>query len=181
MNGLSRFIAGSATAKRIFFVWCELDWRPSNSTNIFALDSDFAMAVLSSSIHTEWARGRSSTLEDRIRYTPSSAFETFPWPSFDDEQVTAIGEAGRALLARRTEICAESEVGLTELYNQHDEGAWGDLGELGRKLDQEVLAAYGWTDVDVDDIAAINQRLFVLNREIQEGEVGYDGPVLAPE
>ncbi len=176
MNGLNRFIAGSATAKRIFFVWCELNWRPSNSTNIFALDSDFAMAVLSSSIHTEWARGRSSTLEDRIRYTPSSAFETFPWPSSDDAAEVAIGEAGRALIACRTEICAESEVGLTELYNQHDEGAWVDLGELARQLDEKVLAAYDWGDLDVDDTAAINQKLFALNREIQEGETEYAGP-----
>jgi N-6 DNA Methylase len=176
VNGLGRFIAGSATAKRIFFVWCDLIWRPSNSTNMFALDSDFAIAVLGSSIHTEWARGRSSTLEDRIRYTPSSAFETFPWPSVDAAKAAAIGEAGRALLTRRSEICLEAEVGLTDLYNRHEEGAWVDLGELHRQLDHAVLSAYNWSDVDVDDTASINQRLFVLNRAIQEGEVEYVGP-----
>jgi hypothetical protein len=175
-NGLGRFIAGSATAKRIFFVWCDVDWRPSNSTNMFALDSDFAIAVLSSSIHTEWARGRSSTLEDRIRYTPSSAFETFPWPSVDTAEAKAIGDAGRALLARRSEICHEAEIGLTEVYNQHEEGAWVDLGELHRQLDQAVLSVYGWSDIDVDDTAGVNRRIFALNRAIHAGEVEYAGP-----
>ncbi len=77
ISDLPRFVAGTATAKRILFVWCEPDWRPSNATNVFALDSDYAFGVLTSRIHTEWAAKKSSTLEDRIRYTPSSAFETF--------------------------------------------------------------------------------------------------------
>lgn len=92
--------------------------------------------VLSSSVHTDWAAARSSTLEDRIRYTPSSAFETFPWPSVDTGRAEAIGDAGRALLARRREICHEAGIGT----------------------------------------AAVNQRLFALNRAIQEGEVEYVGP-----
>lgn len=174
--GLPRFIAGTRVAKRIFFVWADPDWRPSDSTNVFALDSDYAIAVLTSSVHTDWATARSSTLEDRIRYTPSSAFETFPWPSVQAVEAGIIEDAGRALLVRRSEICHEAEIGLTELYNRHEEGAWADLGELHRQLDHAVLSAYGWSDVDVDDTAAVNQRLFARNRAIQDGEVGYVGP-----
>jgi hypothetical protein len=176
VQGLSRFIAGSATAKRIFFLWCEPTWRPSNSTNMFAFDGDYQMAVLNSSIHTEWARGRSSTLEDRIRYTPSSAFETFPWPRIDTDSAGAIGTAGCALLSRRQAICTEERIGLTDLYNRHEEGAWADLGELRRELDTAVLSAYGWDDLEVGDSAAINQRLFALNREISAGGLEYEGP-----
>jgi hypothetical protein len=175
-QSLPRFIAGSATAKRIFFVWCDPSWRPSNSTNMLAFDGNYEMAVLSSSIHTEWARGRSSTLEDRIRYTPSSAFETFPWPSTDTDTARAIGEAGQALLHRRQVICADAGIGLTDLYNQHEEGAWTDLGELHRGLDSVVLSAYGWDDLDVDDSVSVNQRLFELNREVVAGERQYPGP-----
>lgn len=175
-QSLSRFIAGSATAKRIFFVWCGTDWRPSNSTNMFSFDGDYEIAVLSSSIHTEWARGRSSTLEDRIRYTPSSAFETFPWPAADENAAQAVAIAGQALLARRQEICAEAGIGLTALYNQHEEGAWADLGELHRRLDSAVLNAYGWSHLDSADVAVVNQQLFELNREIVAGEREYSGP-----
>lgn len=175
-DGLSRFVAGSATAKRIFFVWCELDWRPSNSTNIFALDSDFEIAILTSSVHTEWARARSSTLRLDIRYTPSSAFETFPWPTVSDEVAIGIGEAGRGVIARRQEICAAEEIGLTILYNQRDEGAWTDLGDLHRELDCLVLRAYGWSDLNPEDHAEINRRLFEMNGAISSGERPYEGP-----
>jgi hypothetical protein len=171
---LSRFIAGSATAKRIFFVWCEPSWRPSNSTNIFALSSDFAIALLSSSIHAEWARARSSTLEDRIRYTPSSAFETFPWPGADDEARQLVGDAGVRVLTRRSEICLQEGIGLTILYNQRDEGAWEDLTALHDALEEAVLAAYGWSDLEPADSASINQRLFELNAAITVGEMEYE-------
>ena len=174
---LDRFLAGTATAKRIFFVWCEPSWRPSNSTNLFALDTDFAFGLLSSSIHTEWARGRSSTLEDRIRYTPSSAFETFPWPEADEAKTDAVAKAGRAVLARRSEICSTEKIGLTELYNKHEEGAWEDLRTLHRKLDASVLAAYGWSDLDPADLIRINSRLFELNKDVVEGsKPDYKGP-----
>jgi hypothetical protein len=175
-DGLSRFIAGTRVAKRICFVWAEPNWRPSDSTNVFALDSDYAFALLSSSVHTNWAAARSSTLEDRIRYTPSSAFETFPWPSVSSTEASAVGEAGRLLLDRRTEICGEAEIGLTELYNQSEEGAWVDLGELQSQLDHAVLSAYGWSDLAPDDAATINQKLFDLNHRVQSGEVDYAAP-----
>lgn len=173
---LRRFVVGTRVAKRILFTWAQADWRPSDSTNMFAFDGDYQMAVLNSSIHTEWARGRSSTLEDRIRYTPSSAFETFPWPRIDTDSADAIGMAGCALLRRREAICTEEQIGLTDLYNRHEEGAWTELGDLHRELDTAVLSAYGWDDLEVDDSAAINERLFALNREIAAGDLEYDGP-----
>ena len=77
---LDRYIAGAAQGKRILFAW-QAPWTcPSNLTNVFAFAFDYAMGVLSSTIHTEWARAQSSTLRIDIRYTPTSAFETFPWP-----------------------------------------------------------------------------------------------------
>jgi len=38
-------------------------------------------AVLSSSLHQIWAITYGSTLETRVRYTPSDVFETFPLPT----------------------------------------------------------------------------------------------------
>lgn len=176
VSGKARFVAGSATAKRIHFVWCDANWRPSNSTNIFALDSDHAIAVLLSSVHTEWARARSSTLEDRIRYTPTSAFETFPWPDLTQESRREVGQAGADLIACRQAICVAEQIGLTELYNRCDDGAYTDLTDLHRELDRTVLAAYGWTGLDPDDHSAINLRLFELNRDIVAGSRPSGGP-----
>jgi hypothetical protein len=172
---LQRFIAGTATSKRVTFVWCEPHWRPSNSTNMFALADDYSMAVLSSIVHTEWARGRSSTLEDRIRYTPSSAFETFPWPPApSDRQRGRVAAAGVAVLDRRAELCRAEGVGLTALYNALEEGAYADLRELHAERDAAVADAYGWpTGLDA---AERNVRLLDLNRRIATGELAYEGP-----
>jgi hypothetical protein len=136
---------------------------------MFALESDYAIGVLSSRAHLEWARSQSSTLEDRIRYTPSSAFETFPWPDADQDVRHVIANAAIAVLQRRSQICAEAEIGLTELYNQVDEGAWADLATLHLALDRAVLAAYGWEDADPADARDINRRLLELNLAVQAG------------
>jgi hypothetical protein len=173
---LSRFVAGTRVGKRILFCWCEKSWRPSDSTNLFAFDSDYEMAILTSSIHTEWARARSSTLRADIRYTPSSAFETFPWPRPSGEIADSVGTAGRDLVSRRQEICASEGIGLTTLYNQCDDGAWADLMDLHRELDLAVLGAYGWDDLQPGQQVEINHRLFALNAEIIGGRVAYDGP-----
>ncbi len=166
----TRFIAGTATGKRILFCWYPVDVIASNATNVFALDEDYHIGVLSSSPHTDWARARSSTLEDRIRYTPSSAFETFPWPGGSRDE---IGDVTGRLLSRRSEICLLREIGLTRLYNEIDDGAWTDLRELHRELDEAVAVAYGWPRSTAHDSEETNRRLLELNRSIAAGEIDY--------
>ena len=176
IDGLPRFIAGTATSKRVYFVWCESHWRPSNSTNIFALSEDFAMGVLSSTIHIDWGIARSSTMRTDPRYTPSSAFDTFPWPRATNDQREQISAFARELLAMRSALCAEHSIGLTVLYNRLDDGAFDELRSLHRELDLAVIAAYGWETAMLGDMSERNRRLYELNRKIACGEVGYAGP-----
>ncbi|MGH2714417.1 MAG: type IIL restriction-modification enzyme MmeI, partial [Thermoleophilaceae bacterium] len=173
-SGLARFIAGTATGKRILFTWCEPGWRASNATNVFALESDHAMGVLTSRIHTDWAAKKSSTLEDRIRYTPSSAFETFPWPTGTETQRQRIGDLGRELIAFRSRLSTEHAIGLTTLYNRTDEGAFQQLRSLHRDLDMAVVDAYGWEAAMLDDMRERNGRLYELNGRIVAGDLPYD-------
>lgn len=173
LSGLDRYIAAMAQGKRIFFAWQDAWTCPSNLTNVFAFDDDFSMGVLSSAIHHEWARAQSSTLEDRFRYTPTSAFETFAWPQSTPDERQAIAENARALIARRSEICLDRQIGLTKLYNEVDEGAYADLRELHRQLDEAVAAAYGWPASAAHDPQESNRRLLELNRAIAAGEVEY--------
>lgn len=171
---MSRFIAGTATGKRILFVWCEQGWRPSNAANAFALDTDYAFGVLTSRIHTEWAKARSSTLRADIRYTPSSAFDTFPWPTLTEAQRARIGELARQLVQLRSTLCAEHEIGLTVLYNRVDEGAYASLRDVHEELDLSVLAAYGWSSALLSDVRHRNRALYELNAAILEsGEAKY--------
>jgi hypothetical protein len=179
LGAMERFIAGTATSKRLLFCWCAAEVIASNSTNIFALDSDADMGVLSSRLHEAWARAQSSTLEDRLRYTPTSAFETFPWPEPNDANRERIAEVARRVLELRSTICLEREIGLTRLYNEVDDGAYRPLYELHRELDEAVAAAYGWPSSAAHDTAESNRLLLELNRAIAAGEVEYHpfGPV----
>jgi hypothetical protein len=135
------------------------------------------MGVLTSAVHCEWASKKSSTLEDRIRYTPSSAFDTFPWPQTTNDQREQIGALARELLAMRSALCAEHAIGLTVLYNRLDDGAFHQLRSLHRKLDLAVIAAYGWQPALLADTSERNRQLYELNRQITAGEYSdYRGP-----
>jgi hypothetical protein len=174
IKDLPRFVAGMAQGKRIHFAWQEARVCPSNLTNVFAFDENFRIGVLLSAVHHEWARAQSSTLEDRFRYTPTTAFETFPWPQPSDEHVEAIGESARAVLTRRGEVCVEREIGLTKLYNEVDDGAYRDLKGLHNELDEAVAVAYGWPKEVAHDHAETNRRLLELNRAVARAQVGYE-------
>lgn len=172
---MRRFIAGTATGKRILFCWCDPDVVASNATNLFAMAEDWQFGVLSSNVHSRWAKARSSTLEDRIRYTPSSAFETFPWPDpITDSEREKIADLARRIVEFRQEMCVDRQIGLTKLYNEVDDGAYTDLADLHRELDEAVAAAYGWPPSVAHEADATNRRLLELNREIATGERPYD-------
>jgi hypothetical protein len=76
------------------------------------------------------------------------------------------------MLRRRT-ICAERHIGLTDFYNDIDEGAYRDIAALHRDLDHAVGDAYGWPRVVTDDVDRANVRLLELNREVVRGEREY--------
>lgn len=170
---LTRYIASLAQGKRIFFAWQQPLTCPSNLTNVFAFEDDFSMGVLSSGVHHEWARAQSSTLEDRFRYTPTSAFDTFPWPQPGMSGREAIAELSVAVMERRAAICSEREIGLTRLYNEIEDGAYRPLAQLHEDLDEAVAAAYGWPASAAHDAAESNSLLLELNRAIIVGEVEY--------
>ncbi|WP_345379250.1 DNA methyltransferase [Demequina sediminis] len=180
LSPLSRFIVGTATGKRLALAWQDAAVCPSNLVNVFAFDDDYSMGILLSRAHDAWAWAQSSTLETRLRYTPTSVFETFPWPQPTKTQREAIAEASSALYARRSELCIEHQLGLTKLYNLMDEGGFADLKALHKRLDEAVAAAYGWPKAVAQDGPELVRRLRSLNRDIVEGRVAYE-PLTGPQ
>ena len=75
---LGRFAAAARHSKRLTVIWCDERTLASDATNVFAFDDDYSMGILLSRAHDAWAWARSSTLETRLRYTPTTVFETFP-------------------------------------------------------------------------------------------------------
>ena len=45
------------------------------------------------------------------------------WDHFDRPARGEIGKIAKRLIERRQSICVENEIGLTDLYNQVDDGA----------------------------------------------------------
>ena len=125
----------------------------SHALGVFATDSCSQQAVLSSSLHQDWAITYGSTLETRVRYTPSDVFETFPRP----EPTSALEIIGRTLDTERREIMLRRDLGLTKLYNLVNDpgleaGTDPDVDRMRAihvELDAAVAAAYGWNDLDL--------------------------------
>lgn len=123
----------------------------SEALNIFAFDSYSAFAVLQSRAHEIWARFFGSTLEDRLRYTPTDCFETFPFPS-DWKENDLMDSVGEEYYRFRADLMIRNNQGLTTTYNRFhdkydDDPEIQKLRDLHAQMDRAVLDAYGWTDL----------------------------------
>jgi hypothetical protein len=92
-----------------------------------------------------------SSLEDRLRYTPTDCFETFPFPA-SYENDFQLEQTGQAYYDFRAELMVRTNKGLTKTYNDFhrpDERSPDiiKLRELHNAMDRAVLDAYGWHDL----------------------------------
>jgi hypothetical protein len=78
--GISRFIATPAVAKYRAFVWVSSAVVPDHALMAIARSDDTTFGILHSRFHELWSLRMGTSLEDRPRYTPTSCFETFPFP-----------------------------------------------------------------------------------------------------
>jgi hypothetical protein len=126
----------------------------SEAMVVFATDDHAFLAVLSSALHYWWAVDRASTLETRVRYTPSDVFETLVRPQVDSR----LRDLGLRLDSYRRDLMKRRNIGLTSTYNLvHDaecqDSEIGELRNLHREIDRATVAAYGWHDL-LDDTGA---------------------------
>lgn len=173
IRATDRFIAIGITGKRLLMAWADPNVCPSNLVNVAAFDDDYSMGILLSRIHCHWAWAQASTLKGDLRYTPTTVFATFPWPSPDDAQREQIADTAKRLIELRDELSIERNIGLTTLYNESDEGAHADLRGLHDQLDRAVSDAYGWAASVLSDPVEITARLLALNAAIAAGEQEY--------
>ena len=88
-----RFLTTVAVSKHRIFAWMEAPTLPDHQVFAFALDDDFFFGVLHSRFHEAWARANGTQVREResgFRYTPTSCFETFPFPFADDTTQDAL-------------------------------------------------------------------------------------------
>ena len=186
---LDRVIAITLVSKVVMPVMVPTGQVFSHMLGVFATDDTAMLALLSSAPHYWWTINRASTLETRIRYTPSDVFDTFPMPELTQE----IRNLGIRLDTYRGELMLERQVGLTKTYNLVSDPRCvdadiTDLRKIHKWIDDAVMQAYGWGDLDLDHQfydtrqgarytvgPAIRQeildRLLELNRERYAAEV----------
>ena len=167
VKALERYIATPRVSKHRLFVWVSSNTLPASTVIAFARDDDYFFGILHSRIHELWALRQGTQLESRPRYTPTSTFETFPFPQPTAGQRANISDAARHLdtLREGWPNPSSKDIGvnelrrrtLTNLYN--DRPTWLRLAH--ERLDEAVSAAYGWpVDLTDGDIIA---RLLELN------------------
>ncbi|MCH8817714.1 MAG: hypothetical protein IIC92_08310 [Chloroflexi bacterium] len=174
IEALPRFIVTPGVSKHRVFKWDVNPTLPDHALFVFARDDDYFFGVLHSRPHELWALATGTQLESRPRYTPTTTFETFPFPQPTDAQRNAIAEAARILNEERENWLnppPDPDTGdimtgvdlkkrtLTNLYNTRP--SW--LQFAHERLDAAVLDAYGWpTDITDEQIL---ERLLDLNFE----------------
>ena len=80
LGGLSRYIATPCVAKHRLFAWYDARICPDHALIAIARDDDRTFGILHSRFHEIWSLRLGTSLEDRPRYTPTTTFETFPFP-----------------------------------------------------------------------------------------------------
>ena len=163
-----RYIATPTVSKHRLFVWLPMEILPDHNLIAFACDDDYTFGILHSRFHELWALAMGTQLETRPRYTPTTCFETFPFPHPTDEQREAISTAAAELNEFREGWLNPAGISAAELrkrtptnlYNQRP--TW--LDNAHAKLDAAVADAYGWP-ADLTD-TEILERLLALNLEL---------------
>lgn len=107
---LDRYIATPRVSKHRLFVWIPSDTITDDGVYVFARSDDYFFGMLQSKAHEIWSRQSGTQLRDAesgTRYTPTTTFETFPFPwppgqePQDDPRVQAIAVAARELHEKR--------------------------------------------------------------------------------
>jgi hypothetical protein len=145
-----------------------------NNLYVFTSDRWDFYAVVQATIHEVWARKYSMQLEERLQYSPSDCFDTFPYPDglwlTINSELAVIGERYHDY---RKSLMLTLWLGLTDIYNLFhardltpvkvakvskkslEEALRGHEGllELRRmhvELDLAIRDAYGWQNLPLD-------------------------------
>ncbi len=141
---LDRFIATPEVAKYRLFKWIPKGVLADCQLMVFARNDDTTFGILHSRFHELWSLRLGTSLEDRPRYTPSTTFETFPFPEGLTPNIPAAAYADDA---RAIRIAAAAK-----LLNERRE-AWLNPPDLVVRT-PEVVPGYPDRLLPVDEAAA---------------------------
>ncbi|MEX2591135.1 MAG: type IIL restriction-modification enzyme MmeI, partial [Anditalea sp.] len=111
------------TTKYLTFAFCPTDIVFSHANKIIVTDEFDFFSILKSSIHLYWVWKNSSTLESRMKYITSDAFEIFPFPiNLKIENKQSLNKIGEDYYEYRKKLTKELKLGFTKTYNSINNG-----------------------------------------------------------
>ena len=173
IRNLQYCFVAALTTKYLSFSAMPTDYVFSHALCVFTTDRWDLFTVLHSSLHEVWARKYSGSLETRLRYTPSSCFDTFAFPAgLWQGADPSLAELGESYHKHRKDLMSSLWLGLTKIYNlfhardlstemvakvskkDADTAVKGfeallEMRRMHVALDITVRDAYGWQDLDL--------------------------------
>lgn len=132
LEKVSRYIITPRVSKHRIYVWMSSSVLPDSAVVATIRDDDTTFGILHSRFHEIWALRMGTSLEDRPRYTPTTTFETFPFPQGLTPDIPATDHEGDP----RAQRIAAAARRLNELRDN-----WLNPEELVRR-EPEVVPGY---------------------------------------
>jgi len=150
IKALKKVLVKAQVSSTWAWVFIPNGWVYDAKLLVFAIEAYAGFTVLQSSFHWEWSLLYGTTLKTDLSYTPTTNFQTYPFPP----KITELEQIGEAYHETRQAIMVARQEGLTKTYNRFHkpEEHSADIAELRRlhvTMDQAVAAAYGWADLDL--------------------------------
>lgn len=164
-------------AKYVVFRFVNTNQRFNDAVKLLFIDRRdiWKFGALQSTIHSVWARWRSSNKgASGKKYSTSKALDTFPWPRIGLEQLDS---ASIAYDSCRDSIMSDRSVGLTDVYNlvnslSESSRDIENFRDAVRELDKAVVASYGWEDLGLNhdfhrvaDLPENDQMRFTISED----------------
>lgn len=145
------FVCSAKATEHLSFAIIPSIYVPTNALHIFLHEKYCLFTILQCRFHEIWARFFGASVEDRLTYTSSSCFHTFPLPE-NWETNNELETIGEEYYQYRAELMVKNNQGLTDTYNRfHDPDERHPdiekLRALHQQMDETVLKAYGWDDL----------------------------------
>lgn len=168
---LSRCLLVSQVTKHVAFAWQPTDRVLGSTTYVVTASATALFTILQSRAHEVWVRLLSSTMGERVRYTPSDSFETFPFPtptpapSSPPSKTSASATTTSAQRTWPTKTSASPSLTTALKIQRARTRAILELRRLNEEMDRQVLAAYAegdpagrWLEVQVPPFCPPHRR-----------------------
>jgi len=164
-EGQDYLLVPSVSSERRRYVpigFMKADVISSNAVQIIPNATLYHFGVLTSNVHMAWMRVVCGRLKSDYRYSKEQVYNTFPWPTPTDAQVSKIEQTAQAILDARARYSGSS---LADLYDEVTMPV--ELRKAHQDNDRAVMAAYGFNVKSMTESQCVAE-LFKMYQELSK-------------